>query len=41
VGQRIGAVTMVVPDYDEAIAYFCGVLDFQLVEDTPLERSAR
>ena len=32
---------MVVPDYDEAIAYFCGVLGFELVEDTPLEGDKR
>ena len=34
--QRLAAVTLLVPDYDEAIAYFCGVLGFALVEDTPL-----
>jgi catechol 2,3-dioxygenase-like lactoylglutathione lyase family enzyme len=32
---------MVVPDYDEAISYFCGVLGFELVEDTPLEGDKR
>lgn len=32
--KRIAAVTVVVPDYDEAISYFCGVLGFELVEDT-------
>jgi catechol 2,3-dioxygenase-like lactoylglutathione lyase family enzyme len=36
VPQRIAAVTLVVPDYDEAISYFCGVLAFELVEDRPL-----
>jgi catechol 2,3-dioxygenase-like lactoylglutathione lyase family enzyme len=36
VPQRIAAVTLVVPDYDEAIAHYCGVLGFKLVEDTPL-----
>lgn len=34
--QRIAAVTLIVPDYDDGIAYFCGVLGFDLVEDTPL-----
>jgi catechol 2,3-dioxygenase-like lactoylglutathione lyase family enzyme len=34
--QRIAAVALVVPDYDEAIAYFCGVLGFELVDDAPL-----
>jgi catechol 2,3-dioxygenase-like lactoylglutathione lyase family enzyme len=28
-------VTVVVPDYDEAIGYFVGVLGFELVEDSP------
>jgi catechol 2,3-dioxygenase-like lactoylglutathione lyase family enzyme len=36
VPQRIAAVTVVVPDYDEALSYFCGLLGFELVEDTPL-----
>ena len=34
-------MTLVVPDYDDAIAYFCGVLGFELVEDTPLEDGKR
>lgn len=32
--QEIGLVTLVVPDYDEAIAFFVGVLGFVSVEDT-------
>jgi catechol 2,3-dioxygenase-like lactoylglutathione lyase family enzyme len=32
----IGAVTLVVRDYDEAIAYFTRVLRFALIEATPL-----
>jgi len=39
--QHIAAVTIVVPDYDEAISYFCGVLGFELVEDTPLGAGKR
>jgi catechol 2,3-dioxygenase-like lactoylglutathione lyase family enzyme len=35
--QSIGSVALVVRDYDEAIAWFCGILGFELVEDTPLE----
>ena len=31
---RIAAVTLVVPDYDEAIAHYCDGLGFDLVEDT-------
>jgi catechol 2,3-dioxygenase-like lactoylglutathione lyase family enzyme len=34
--QRIGAVTVVVRDYDEAKAWYTGVLGFGLVEDTPM-----
>jgi catechol 2,3-dioxygenase-like lactoylglutathione lyase family enzyme len=33
--QQIGAVTVVVRDYDEAKAWYTGVLGFDLVEDTP------
>ncbi|MDQ0468001.1 VOC family protein [Labrys wisconsinensis] len=34
--QAIGAVTLVVRDYDEARAWYTGVLGFDLIEDTPL-----
>ena len=34
--QRIGLVTVVVWDYDEAIAYYTGTLGFELIEDTAL-----
>ncbi|MGL4965215.1 MAG: VOC family protein [Inquilinus sp.] len=34
--QRIGTVTLVVRDYDEAKAWYTEVLGFDLVEDTPL-----
>jgi catechol 2,3-dioxygenase-like lactoylglutathione lyase family enzyme len=34
--QRIAAVSLLVPEYDEAIAFFCDVLGFELLEDTPL-----
>ncbi|MGI8331254.1 VOC family protein [Actinomadura scrupuli] len=43
-GPRLGLVTLVVSDYDEAIAYYVGVLGFTLLEDTLLgagKRSAR
>lgn len=33
---RIGTVTFLVRDYDEAIDWFMRALDFELVEDTPL-----
>lgn len=31
--SRIGAVALVVRDYDEAIAFYCGALGFDLIED--------
>lgn len=31
--RRISLATLVVPDYDAAIAYYCGLLGFHLVED--------
>jgi catechol 2,3-dioxygenase-like lactoylglutathione lyase family enzyme len=39
--QRLAAVTLVVRDYDEAIAYFRDKLGFDLVEDTPLAGGKR
>ena len=39
--QEIGYVTVVVRDYDEALAYFTSVLGFELIEDTPLDREKR
>ena len=32
--QSIGLVSLVVPEYDEALAFYVGVLGFQLVEDS-------
>jgi catechol 2,3-dioxygenase-like lactoylglutathione lyase family enzyme len=40
-GQSIAAVTLVVRDYDEAIAFFTNCLGFTLVEDTPLDNGKR
>lgn len=34
--RSIAAMTLVVADYDEAIAFYVGSLGFDLVEDTPL-----
>ena len=39
--QRIGLVTLVVDDYDEAIAYFTQKLGFALMQDTPLDGAKR
>jgi len=41
VTSRIAAVTLVVPDYDEAIAHYCDGLGFDLVEDTDLGNGKR
>ncbi|WP_373354693.1 VOC family protein [Pseudoroseicyclus sp. CXY001] len=35
--SRIGLVTLVVPDYDAAIAHYTGDLGFELIEDQPQE----
>ena len=32
-GSYLGAVALVVRDYDEAIAYYCDKLGFELIED--------
>ena len=39
--QHIAAVTLLVPDYDKAIAYYVGNLGFKLVEDTALSPTKR
>jgi len=39
--QRIAHIALVVKDYDEAIAFYTGKLDFQLIEDTPLTDTKR
>jgi catechol 2,3-dioxygenase-like lactoylglutathione lyase family enzyme len=39
--QHISAVTLLVPDYDEAIAFYVGRLGFRLVEDTALSAAKR
>ncbi|HUF46235.1 MAG TPA: PAS domain S-box protein [Vicinamibacterales bacterium] len=33
--QHLAHVTVLVREYDEALAFFCGTLGFRLVEDTP------
>ena len=39
--QRIAHVTLVVDDYDDAIAYYTGKLGFELVDDTALDGDKR
>ena len=39
--QTIGAVSLLVHDYDEAISFYVSVLGFDLVEDVPLPGGSR
>jgi catechol 2,3-dioxygenase-like lactoylglutathione lyase family enzyme len=39
--QKISAVTLLVTDYDEAIAFYVGKLGLRLVEDTVLSATKR
>jgi catechol 2,3-dioxygenase-like lactoylglutathione lyase family enzyme len=39
--QHVSAVTLLVPDYDEAIAFYVGKLGLSLVDDTALSASKR
>ncbi len=39
--QRLAAVTVLVPSYDDGLAFFRDVLDFAVLEDTPLGASKR
>lgn len=39
--QTLAAIALVVPDYDDAIAYYTRVLGFELLEDSPREPGKR
>ena len=39
--QRLAALTLLVRDYDEALAFFVATLGFELLEDTPLGAGKR
>jgi catechol 2,3-dioxygenase-like lactoylglutathione lyase family enzyme len=39
--QSISAVTLLVPSYEEGLAFYVGRLGFRLVEDTPLGAGKR
>ena len=39
--SSLGLVTLVIRDYDEAVAFYVDTLGFDLVEDTPLEEGKR
>jgi len=41
VQQRLGLVSLVVRDYDEALAFFVGKLGFVLVEDTDVPEQSK
>ncbi|MBQ4820461.1 VOC family protein [Aquimarina sp. MMG016] len=39
--RKIGAITLVVKDYDEAIQFYVDKLNFTLIEDTKLDNTKR
>jgi catechol 2,3-dioxygenase-like lactoylglutathione lyase family enzyme len=39
--MRLSLITVLVPDYDAAIAFYCHALGFELLEDTPLSPAKR
>jgi catechol 2,3-dioxygenase-like lactoylglutathione lyase family enzyme len=39
--RHIGAISLVVPDYDEALHFYVGKLGFDLIEDTELGDAKR
>jgi catechol 2,3-dioxygenase-like lactoylglutathione lyase family enzyme len=39
--QSIGLVSLVVPEYEPALAFYVGVLGFQLIEDSPVPEQAK
>ena len=39
--QTLAHIALIVRDYDEAIAWYTGVLGFELVEDSPRENGKR
>jgi catechol 2,3-dioxygenase-like lactoylglutathione lyase family enzyme len=41
VPQHLAAVALLVRDYDEALAFYAGVLGFRIVEDTEMGRGKR
>ncbi|MBL4908044.1 MAG: VOC family protein [Sneathiella sp.] len=39
--RKIAALSVLVPDYDQAISYYVDILGFKLISDTPLSESKR
>lgn len=39
--QSLAQIALVVRDYDEAIRFYCDILQFRLLEDTPMSATKR
>jgi catechol 2,3-dioxygenase-like lactoylglutathione lyase family enzyme len=39
--QRLGLISLVVRDYDEALAFYVGKLGFKLIEDSPVPEQGK
>jgi len=39
--QFIAAISLIVPDYDQGIEFYVGLMGFELIEDTPLSEDKR
>tara|TARA_R110002033_G_scaffold16484_1_gene45678 strand:+ start:1096 stop:1527 length:432 start_codon:yes stop_codon:yes gene_type:complete len=39
--QFISAISLIVPDYDQGIEFYVGLMGFELIEDTPLAEDKR
>lgn len=39
--QFISAISLIVPDYDQAISFYVGLLGFDLIEDTEISEDKR
>jgi catechol 2,3-dioxygenase-like lactoylglutathione lyase family enzyme len=39
--QFISAISLIVPDYDQGIEFYVGLMGFELIEDTPLSEDKR
>ena len=39
--QFISAISLIVPDYDQAIAFYVGLMGFELIEDSELSEDKR
>lgn len=39
--QFISAISLIIPDYDQAIEFYVGLMGFELIEDTPLSEDKR